>query len=149
MGLNRKTAAEYSFFAAVPVICAASLYDLYKGFDFLQSSDVPLFALGFATAFISAWLSIRFFLLIVLIIIPLIFVLNHQINVISEEVIQGNLTLFMRRDEVDAAWRWIDPIRAAWDDDLDGPRPYAAGTWGPAAAASLIARDGCEWHEEI
>ncbi len=65
------------------------------------------------------------------------------------DAIQGNLTLFMRRDEVDAAWRWIDPIRAAWDADLDGPRPYAAGTWGPAAAASLIARDGCEWYEEI
>jgi glucose-6-phosphate 1-dehydrogenase len=65
------------------------------------------------------------------------------------DAIQGNLTLFMRRDEVDAAWRWIDPIRAAWDGDLDGPRPYTAGTWGPAAAASLIARDGFEWHEEI
>ncbi|MEY2921082.1 MAG: hypothetical protein RL261_2387 [Pseudomonadota bacterium] len=65
------------------------------------------------------------------------------------DAIQGNLTLFMRRDEVDAAWRWVDPIRAAWDADLDGPRPYAAGTWGPAAAASLIARDGFEWHEEI
>jgi glucose-6-phosphate 1-dehydrogenase len=65
------------------------------------------------------------------------------------DAIQGNLTLFMRRDEVDAAWRWIDPIRAAWDADLDGPRPYAAGSWGPAAAASLIARDGYEWHEEI
>ena len=65
------------------------------------------------------------------------------------DAIQGNLTLFMRRDEVDAAWRWIDPIRAAWDADLDGPRPYAAGTWGPAAAASLIARDGYEWYEEI
>ena len=65
------------------------------------------------------------------------------------DAIQCNLTLFMRRDEVDAAWRWIDPIRAAWNADLDGPRPYAAGTWGPAAAASLIARDGFEWHEEI
>jgi glucose-6-phosphate 1-dehydrogenase len=65
------------------------------------------------------------------------------------DAIQGNLTLFMRRDEVDAAWRWIDPIRAAWDADLDGPKPYAAGTWGPAAAASLIARDGFEWHDEL
>jgi glucose-6-phosphate 1-dehydrogenase len=65
------------------------------------------------------------------------------------DAIQGNLTLFMRRDEVDAAWQWIDPIRAAWDADLDGPRPYVAGSWGPAAAASLIARDGYEWHEEI
>jgi glucose-6-phosphate 1-dehydrogenase len=65
------------------------------------------------------------------------------------DAIQGNLTLFMRRDEVDAAWRWIDPIRAAWDADLDGPKPYAAGTWGPSAAASLIARDGFEWHDEL
>jgi glucose-6-phosphate 1-dehydrogenase len=65
------------------------------------------------------------------------------------DAIQGNLTLFMRRDEVDAAWRWIDPIRAAWDADLDGPKPYASGTWGPAAAASLIARDGFEWHDEL
>ncbi|MDH5175057.1 MAG: glucose-6-phosphate dehydrogenase [Gammaproteobacteria bacterium] len=65
------------------------------------------------------------------------------------DAIQGNLTLFMRRDEVDAAWRWIDPIRAAWDADLDGPRPYVAGSWGPSTAASLIARDGYEWHEEI
>ena len=64
------------------------------------------------------------------------------------DAIQGNLTLFMRRDEVDAAWRWIDPIRAAWDADDAGPRGYAAGTWGPAAASSLIARDGFAWHDE-
>jgi glucose-6-phosphate 1-dehydrogenase len=65
------------------------------------------------------------------------------------DAIQGNLTLFMRRDEVDAAWNWIDPIRAAWDADDDGPRPYAAGSWGPAAASALIARDGFAWHDEL
>ena len=42
----------------------------------------------------------------------------------------------------------IDPIRAAWDDDEAGPRSYAAGSWGPAAANALIARDGFAWHDE-
>jgi glucose-6-phosphate 1-dehydrogenase len=65
------------------------------------------------------------------------------------DAIQGNLTLFMRRDEVEAAWRWIDPIRAAWAADDDGPRPYPAGTWGPATASALIARDGFAWHDEL
>ena len=64
------------------------------------------------------------------------------------DAIQGNLTLFMRRDEVDAAWHWIDPIRAAWATDDDGPRPYAAGSWGPAASSALIARDGFAWNDE-
>jgi glucose-6-phosphate 1-dehydrogenase len=64
------------------------------------------------------------------------------------DAIQGNLTLFMRRDEVEAAWRWIDPIRAAWAADDDGPRPYPAGSWGPATANALIARDGFAWHDE-
>jgi glucose-6-phosphate 1-dehydrogenase len=65
------------------------------------------------------------------------------------DAIQGNLTLFMRRDEVEAAWRWIDPIRAAWASDDDGPRAYPAGTWGPATANALIARDGYAWHDEL
>ncbi|SRR5579871_415923 len=65
------------------------------------------------------------------------------------DAIQGNLTLFMRRDEVEAAWRWIDPIRAAWAADDDGPRPYPAGTWGPANANALIARDGFAWYDEL
>ena len=64
------------------------------------------------------------------------------------DAIHGNLTLFMRRDEIEAAWRWIDPIRAAWAADEAGPRPYAAGSWGPSAAQSLIARDGYAWHDE-
>jgi glucose-6-phosphate 1-dehydrogenase len=65
------------------------------------------------------------------------------------DAIAGNLTLFMRRDEVEAAWNWIDPIRAAWDADDDGPRPYTAGSWGPATSSALIARDGFAWHDEL
>jgi len=64
------------------------------------------------------------------------------------DVIKGNLTLFMRRDELDAAWRWIDPIREAWLQSDERPRSYTAGSWGPAAASSLIGRDGYAWHGE-
>ena len=55
----------------------------------------------------------------------------------------------MRRDEVDAAWSWIEPILDAWERANDRPRPYAAGTWGPSAAIALIERDGRTWHEEV
>jgi len=65
------------------------------------------------------------------------------------DVIRGNATLFMRRDEVEAAWRWIDPIREAWSQLNEPPRPYFAGTWGPAAAIALVERDGRSWNEEI
>jgi glucose-6-phosphate 1-dehydrogenase len=64
------------------------------------------------------------------------------------DVVRGNPTLFMRRDEVEAAWQWIDPIRAAWDASGDLPKPYTSGTWGPSAAVALIERDGRTWHEE-
>ncbi len=64
------------------------------------------------------------------------------------DVVRGNPTLFMRRDEVEAAWRWIDPILAAWEASDDLPKPYTAGTWGPSAAVALIERDGRTWHEE-
>jgi glucose-6-phosphate 1-dehydrogenase len=64
------------------------------------------------------------------------------------DVIRGNATLFMRRDEVEAAWEWIDPIRQAWMAMREPPRPYAAGTWGPSAAIALIERDGRTWYEE-
>ncbi len=65
------------------------------------------------------------------------------------DVIRGNATLFMRRDEVEAAWRWIDPIREAWSQLHEPPRPYFAGTWGPAAAIALVERDGRSWNEDI
>ncbi len=64
------------------------------------------------------------------------------------DVIRGNQTLFMHRDEVEAAWAWIDPIIEAWSSTSEGPRPYPAGTWGPTAAISLIERDGRTWHDD-
>jgi len=64
------------------------------------------------------------------------------------DVIGGNLTLFMRRDELDAAWRWVDPIHEAWATQSDAPKPYSAGTWGPTASSALIVRDGLSWKEE-
>ncbi len=65
------------------------------------------------------------------------------------DVVRGNPTLFMRRDEVEAAWAWIDPILSAWAQDSEPPRPYTAGTWGPSAAIALVERDGRTWHEEL
>jgi glucose-6-phosphate 1-dehydrogenase len=64
------------------------------------------------------------------------------------DVVRGNQTLFMGRDEVEAAWRWIDPILEAWAAAGDAPKPYVAGTWGPSAAIALIERAGRTWHEE-
>ncbi len=58
------------------------------------------------------------------------------------DVVRGNQTLFMRRDEVEAAWRWVDPILEAWRSAKEPPRPYTAGTWGPSASIALIERDG-------
>jgi glucose-6-phosphate 1-dehydrogenase len=54
----------------------------------------------------------------------------------------------MRRDELEAAWEWVDPIRQAWDSAPDQPQGYAAGTWGPSGAVALIERDGRTWHED-
>ena len=64
------------------------------------------------------------------------------------DAVRGNASLFMRRDEVEAAWRFVDPIRDAWAHSGESPRPYAAGTWGPAASIALIERDGRTWNEE-
>jgi glucose-6-phosphate 1-dehydrogenase len=64
------------------------------------------------------------------------------------DVIRGDATLFMRRDEVEAAWRWIDPIVAAWKSQNIACRNYTAGTWGPSASIALVERDGRTWHEE-
>ncbi len=64
------------------------------------------------------------------------------------DVVRGNPTLFMRRDEVEAAWKWIDPILAAWDSLSEAPKSYTAGSSGPGAAVALIERDGRTWHEE-
>ncbi len=63
------------------------------------------------------------------------------------DVVRGNQTLFMRRDEVEAAWRWVDPILASWEENRQPAQSYTAGTWGPSAAIALIERDGRTWHE--
>ena len=63
------------------------------------------------------------------------------------DLIEGDPTLFVRRDEVEAQWTWIDGIRAAWSKKGMSPRPYAAGTWGPSAAIALTERDGISRHE--
>jgi glucose-6-phosphate 1-dehydrogenase len=63
------------------------------------------------------------------------------------DLIEGDPTLFVRRDEVEAQWEWIDAIRAALTEAGVAPRPYPAGTWGPSAAIALTERDGVSWHE--
>ena len=64
------------------------------------------------------------------------------------DALAGRLNLFVRSDEQEQAWRWVEPVLHAWAADPIGPRPYAAGTWGPAAASALVARDGFAWSEE-
>jgi glucose-6-phosphate 1-dehydrogenase len=65
------------------------------------------------------------------------------------DVLDGRLNLFVRSDEQEEAWRWVEPILQHWASDTIGPRPYAAGTWGPSASSAMIARDGHCWSEEI
>ena len=59
----------------------------------------------------------------------------------------GNSTLFVRRDEVEAAWRWVDGVADAWAQSNFTPRPYAAGSWGPPGAFALIERFGRAWYD--
>ena len=63
------------------------------------------------------------------------------------EIINGVTTLFVRRDEVEQAWQWIDGVADAWAEAGMAPKPYAAGTWGPAGAFALIERFGKVWYE--
>ncbi|MDF7680898.1 glucose-6-phosphate dehydrogenase [Enterobacteriaceae bacterium ESL0689] len=63
------------------------------------------------------------------------------------EAMRGIQALFVRRDEVEAAWRWVDSITDAWAADNDLPKPYQAGTWGPMASVAMITRDGHSWSE--
>jgi len=62
VGIERETAAQYSFLAAVPIMFAATAFDLYKTLPILQGSDVPVFGSGFVVSFIAAWIAIKFFL---------------------------------------------------------------------------------------
>ena len=63
------------------------------------------------------------------------------------DLIEGDQTLFVRRDEVEAQWSWIDAIRANWAANDVTPKSYTAGSWGPSAAIALAERDGVTWHE--
>lgn len=65
------------------------------------------------------------------------------------DIIRGNLSLFVRRDEQIAAWKWVEPILETWKNLKVTPKQYTAGTWGPASSSALLARDGLYWHEEI
>ncbi|KQV40959.1 glucose-6-phosphate dehydrogenase [Massilia sp. Root335] len=64
------------------------------------------------------------------------------------DVLRGQLTLFMRGDELEAAWEWVEPILEYWEQDDTTPVPYTSGTWGPASSSALIGRDGLQWREE-
>ena len=64
------------------------------------------------------------------------------------DVLDGRLNLFVRSDEQEEAWRWVEPILQHWQGDNNGPRPYAAGSWGPSASSAMVARDGFCWSEE-
>jgi len=63
------------------------------------------------------------------------------------DVIRGNQTLFMRGDEVEAAWAWTDPIIAGWEARADDPVPYDSCSTGPEEAAMLMHRDGRRWRD--
>ncbi|WP_407908284.1 glucose-6-phosphate dehydrogenase [Lysobacter claricitrinus] len=63
------------------------------------------------------------------------------------DAIEGNGTLFVRRDETEAAWQWVDAIYDGWRSTGVAPKPYPAGTWGPSAAVTLIDRNGHSWRE--
>ena len=64
------------------------------------------------------------------------------------DLIEGDQTLFVRRDEVEAQWEWIDAIRAGWEQQGLEPKSYTAGSWGPSASIALAERDGVTWHDE-
>jgi glucose-6-phosphate 1-dehydrogenase len=64
------------------------------------------------------------------------------------DALRGNSTLFVRRDEVEKAWEWVDGVNDAVRKNGQAPRPYAAGTWGPGGAFALIEREGRTWHED-
>ncbi len=63
------------------------------------------------------------------------------------DFIEGDQTLFVRRDEVEAQWTWVDSIRDAWAELALKPQAYVAGSWGPSGSIAMIERDGASWHD--
>lgn len=86
IGLDRKVAAEFSFFLAVPTMFAATFYDIYKHRDLLDLADFPMFAAGFITAFISAWIAVRTLVR---------FVANHSYEIFAWYRIAFGLVIFI------------------------------------------------------
>jgi glucose-6-phosphate 1-dehydrogenase len=76
---------------------------------------------------------------------------GHRTRIAYERLLldafKGNSTLFVRRDEVEAAWSWIDGIQSSWRSTRQMVKPYPAGTWGPTAAIALTERHGHSWYE--
>ena len=68
-------------------------------------------------------------------------------SLLIREAIKNNQTLFVRRDEAEAAWIWIDAIIEGWKRYDFKPAPYPAGAWGPGSAFALIERNGHSWNE--
>ncbi|MGN6374933.1 MAG: glucose-6-phosphate dehydrogenase [Sphingomonas sp.] len=64
------------------------------------------------------------------------------------DLIEGDQTLFVRRDEVEAQWAWIDAIREGWTANDTKPKSYASGSWGPSTAIALTERDGVTWQDD-
>ncbi len=64
------------------------------------------------------------------------------------DLIEGDQTLFVRRDEVEAQWTWIDAIRAGWAANGTKPKSYTSGSWGPSSAIALTERDGVTWQDD-
>jgi glucose-6-phosphate 1-dehydrogenase len=64
------------------------------------------------------------------------------------DIVRGHPTLFMRRDEIESAWIWVEPILRDWQAGDVPLHHYLAGSAGPSAANTLIERDGRRWHEE-
>ena len=65
------------------------------------------------------------------------------------EVMRGNQNLFVRKDEIEYAWKWCDQLIAGWKSSGEAPKPYAAGSWGPMSSIALITRDGRSWYGDI
>jgi glucose-6-phosphate 1-dehydrogenase len=63
------------------------------------------------------------------------------------DALNDSMFLFVRRDEVEAAWTWIDRIEAGWKEREMRPLPYTAGTWGPSSSFALTERQGYSWFE--
>ncbi|QDZ07610.1 glucose-6-phosphate dehydrogenase [Sphingomonas panacisoli] len=64
------------------------------------------------------------------------------------DLIEGDQTLFVRRDEVEAQWAWTDAIRAGWAANDMKPKSYASGSWGPSTSIALTERDGVTWQDD-